>query len=149
MRCTSFFSSDLENLNSELGVLEKDISSMMDMADEIDEVRKTLTPNIVAKIQQTSNTLSEIAIENLQRQATNKDEIDLLVSEIVSAKEFLNNTMDRIKYSRGPGLTWDEPIDVTDGTMVNYNYNTGGIVKEVSKMKNAIGDEELRQAEVY
>jgi len=71
------FNSELENLFTELDVLDDEMEIIIEMADQIDTLKQTLTPDIVTKMQQTTNMLSEIAIENLQRQATNKEEIDL------------------------------------------------------------------------
>jgi len=72
----------------------------------------------------------------------------LLVEQVTAAKAFLNNTTDRIKYANGPGLTWEEPIPVTDGKLGSYNYNTDGIVTEISRLTKSVSDAETNQDEV-
>ena len=60
----------------------------------------------------------------------------------------MNETQDRIKYSSGPGLSWDDPVEITDRTIQGYNYNVGEVVKRSDNLRNKIKTQEEHRQQV-
>ena len=118
------------------------------MANQIEEVKRVMTPEVTEKMRLSTETLSQIGIENLEKLGQNENEIEQLVAEISDAKAFLNDTRDRIKYGSGPGLAWDDPVEVTDGMVRGYNYNVEEVVKSSDHLRNKIKTQEERRQQV-
>ena len=118
------------------------------ITNEIEEVKRVMTPEVTKQIRLSTETLSQIGIENLEKLGQNQNEIEILRSEITDAKQFLNETQDRIKYSSGPGLSWDDPVEITDGTVKGYNYNVEEIVKRSDNLRNKIKTQEEHRQQV-
>lgn len=118
------------------------------ITNQIEEVKRVMTPEVTEQIRLSTETLSQIGIENLEKLGQNQNEIENLLSEITEAKQFLNETQDRIKYSSGPGLSWDDPVEITDRTIQGYNYNVGEVVKRSDNLRNKIKTQEEHRQQV-
>ena len=118
------------------------------ITNQIEEVKQVMTPEVTEQIRLSTETLSQIGIENLEKLGQNQNEIENLLSEITEAKQFLNETQDRIKYSSGPGLSWDDPVEITDRTVKGYNYNVGEVVKRSDNLRNKIQTQEEHRQQV-
>ena len=115
---------------------------------QIEEVKRVMTPEVTEHIRLSTDTLSQIGIENLEKLGQNQNDIENLISEITEAKQFLNETQDRIKYSSGPGLDWDDPVEITEGTVKGYNYNVEEVLKSSDNLRNKIKTQEEHRQQV-
>lgn len=115
---------------------------------QIEEVKRVMTPEVTEHIRLSTETLSQIGIENLEKLGQNQNDIENLISEITEAKQFLNETQDRIKYSSGPGLSWDDPVEITEGTVKGYNYNVEEVLKSSDNLRNKIKTQEEHRQQV-
>ena len=124
------------------------MEQMQTAAGEIEQVRQTLTPNVIRVMKQSTNTLSQIGIENLEKLDQNRVEFNGLLKEVREAQRFLNQTMDKVKYTSGPGLSWDDPVEVTDGRMKTYDYNVEEVARKITHFKNQLISNEESQNKV-
>ena len=69
-------------LNTSLNGLETDMNNLERITNQIEEVKRVMTPEVTEQIRLSTETLSQIGIENLEKLGQNQNEIENLLSEI-------------------------------------------------------------------
>ena len=119
------FENELETFYTDLGTLDVKITSIESVLGDMEEVQRLLTPEVVKKIDQTTNMLSEVAIENLARQAEIQNELVAIQPIISSADRALNETMTKMKFLHDyvfGTYELDEPMDLSEDGLGNFNH---------------------------